>query len=56
MTFEEKVLDVMMRVDNGTLFPDQAYFKMLDLHQDEVDKQLKAASEGCNECQGKLCE
>ncbi len=41
MTFEEKVLQVMMDVDNGGLHPDQAYFKMLDLHQEEVDRQLE---------------
>lgn len=55
MTFEEQVLQVMCDVENGVLHPDQAYFKMLDLHQEEVDRQLKAASEGCNECKRNLC-
>lgn len=35
---EERLLEMLVQVDRGTLFPDQAYLKILELFRDEERK------------------
>ena len=35
MTFEEKLLNLLMEVEDGRVFPSDAYMQIIHLHQEE---------------------